>query len=143
MSSSTLSTSTPYTMAIVKQKLAKMKDETVDTVECKIYPQIYKSGPFTLSFVPVPHSIAEANGLLIETTNERIFHTGDFKFDENPGVGYAFDEAAYKEIGAKDVTALVCDSTNIFEQNENQSEETLYEPIKGLIEACTIIGESN
>jgi ribonuclease J len=37
--------------------------------------------------VPLAHSIPEAHALLIDTPYGKVFHTGDWKLDDQPQVG--------------------------------------------------------
>jgi ribonuclease J len=71
-------------------------------------------GPFGLRFVPLAHSIAEANALLIDTPHGKVFHTGDWKLDDAPQIGRPTSDDAMKAIGNEGILALVCDSTNVF-----------------------------
>lgn len=97
------------------------------------YPDVVKAGPFSVSFLPVSHSIPESSALVIETPAGRILHTGDFKLDEQPGVGEPFDPDLWAEVGAKGIKALVCDSTNVFSPAPGRSEAELAGPIHELI----------
>src|SRR5438270_9110410 len=83
-------------------------------------------GPFRVSFVALSHSIPEGNGLLIETPFGNIFHTGDWKIDETPVIGEAPSTQALTEIGDRGVLALVCDSTNVFQNVPSGSEESVH-----------------
>jgi ribonuclease J len=51
-----------------------------------------------------------------------VFHTGDWKIDPNPMLGADFDEAKIKAVGDEGILAVVCDSTNVFEEGESGSE---------------------
>jgi ribonuclease J len=84
-------------------------------------------GPFRVSFVALSHSIPEGNGLLIETPFGNVFHTGDWKIDETPVIGTAPDTDILTEIGDRGVLALVCDSTNVFQEQPSGSEESVHE----------------
>jgi ribonuclease J len=84
-------------------------------------------GPFTISFVALSHSIPEGNGLLIETPFGSIFHTGDWKIDETPVIGEAPSTETLTRIGDSGVLALVCDSTNVFQDRPSGSEESVHE----------------
>jgi ribonuclease J len=84
-------------------------------------------GPFRVSFVALSHSIPEGNGLLIETPFGNVFHTGDWKIDETPVIAAAPDTDVLKEIGDRGVLALVCDSTNVFQEKPSGSEESVHE----------------
>ncbi|TYB83519.1 ribonuclease J [Maritimibacter fusiformis] len=97
------------------------------------YPATTEAGPFTVSFVPLSHSIPESAGLVIDTPAGRIVHTGDFKIDPTPGVGEPFDFDLWGEATKGRVRALVCDSTNVFSPHPGRSEAGLAEPISDLI----------
>lgn len=82
-------------------------------------------GPFKVSFVPMAHSIPEGNGLLIETPYGRVFHTGDWKIDATPVLGKPASSETLTAIGDKGITALICDSTNVFQAEPSGSEESV------------------
>src|SRR6185295_3707163 len=82
---------------------------------------------FKVSFVALSHSIPEGNGLLIETPFGNIFHTGDWKIDETPVLGEAPSPETLTAIGDAGVLALVCDSTNVFQERPSGSEESVHE----------------
>ena len=118
---------TPFTAGLIAGKLeeegltGRVQLNTVErggTVEL---------GPFRISFVALSHSIPEGNGLLIETPFGNIFHTGDWKIDETPVLGTAPDTDVLTEIGDRGVLALVCDSTNVFQDKPSGSEESVHE----------------
>jgi ribonuclease J len=84
-------------------------------------------GPFKVSFVALSHSIPEGNGLLIQTPFGNVFHTGDWKIDETPVIGEAPSTDVLRKIGEDGVLALVCDSTNVFQNQPSGSEESVHE----------------
>ena len=51
------------------------------------WPDQVTLGPFKVGFLPISHSIPESSGLVIDTPDGRIVHTGDFKLDKIPLVG--------------------------------------------------------
>jgi ribonuclease J len=53
-------------------------------------------GPFGIRYVPLAHSIAEGNALLIDTPYGKIFHTGDWKLDKEPLIGQPAPRAAHR-----------------------------------------------
>lgn len=113
---------TPFTARLVADKLreAGLSKE----VELKVIDHLdpFQLGPFGLRYVPLAHSIAEGNALLIETPYGRIFHTGDWKLDDEPLVGTPATAAELTALGDQGVLALVCDSTNVFNPNPSGSE---------------------
>ena len=93
-------------------------------------------GPFDCSFIPVTHSIPEAQALVLRTPYGLVLHTGDWKLDPKPLIGAPTDEAAFARLGAEGVLAMVCDSTNALVEGHSGSEAevraSLTELIKGL-----------
>ncbi len=100
------------------------------------WPKTVKAGPFKVGFVPISHSIPESSGLVIDTPTGRVVHTGDFKLDEQPLVGEAWDPDLWADISKPGVKALVCDSTNVFSREPGRSESTLGDNIKELIQSA-------
>ncbi|WP_294614715.1 ribonuclease J [uncultured Roseovarius sp.] len=97
------------------------------------WPEMVQAGPFSVGYVPISHSIPESSGLVIDSAGGRIVHTGDFKIDETPVVGEAFDRELWASIAEPGVKAMICDSTNVFSSNEGRSEASVAEPITGLV----------
>jgi len=110
-------------------------DRVIHTVSA--FPEKVDCGPFQVGFAPISHSIPESSGLIIDSPDGRIVHTGDFKLDKTPGVGEAWDAAAWSEIAKSGVRALVCDSTNVFSPHPGRSEQTLGPEIEKLIKDAT------
>lgn len=75
--------------------------------------QEYKVGKFTVEFVDVNHSIADAFAIKIKTPAGVIFHTGDFKIDFRPIDGKMIDLTRIAEIGEEGVDLFMCESTNV------------------------------
>lgn len=109
--------------------------ETVRTVSP--WPETVEAGPFTVGFVPISHSIPESSGLVIDTPQGRLVHSGDFKIDETPVVGEAFDRGLWEGIGKAGVKALICDSTNMFSEHEGRSESSVGPEIEALVKEAT------
>lgn len=122
---------TPFTARLVAAKLEEAG--ILDAVELIVIDHLdpFQIGPFGIRYVPLAHSIAEGNALLIDTPFGRIFHTGDWKLDEEPQVGTPATQAELTEIGLGGVLALVCDSTNVFNPEASGSEGEVY---RGLLE---------
>ncbi len=122
-----------FTGIHAREKMERFGQDPKQVVTVGKYPERVSAGEFQVSFVPISHSIPEASALLIEVDGRRILHTGDFKLDRTPLVGEAFDDKLYAEIGKMGVDTLVCDSTNVFSTHDGRSEESLQDPIHGLI----------
>ena len=113
---------TPFTAGLVRDKL----EEAGISREVKLHVidhlDRFELGPFGIRYVPLAHSIAEGNALLIDTPYGDIFHTGDWKLDDEPLIGTPSTEAELREIGDDGVLAMVCDSTNVFNPEASGSE---------------------
>lgn len=113
---------TPFTADLIRRKLEEqgLVDEvTLNVVENDGSLQL---GPFGFRYLPLAHSIAEGNALLIETPYGRVFHTGDWKLDDEPLIGVPSTPEALSKLGDEGVLALVCDSTNVFNPESSGSE---------------------
>src|SRR5690349_1077298 len=117
---------TPFTAGLIAGKLEE--EGLTGAVKLNIVERggTVELGPFRVSFVALSHSIPEGNGLLIETPFGNIFHTGDWKIDETPVIGEAPSTDVLTEIGDRGVLALVCDSTNVFQDQPSGSEESVH-----------------
>lgn len=123
---------TPFTADLVLRKLEEAG--LANEVELNVIDREHGSirlGPFEVTYIPLSHSIAEGNALLIETPFGRVFHTGDWKLDEEPLIGVPATEEELMQMGDEGVLALVCDSTNVFNPESSGSEGEVY---RGLLE---------
>jgi ribonuclease J len=127
----------PFTANIARRKLAEhgLPDSVVTVVD--VYPQVIDCGPFKVSYLPISHSIPESAGLLIDTPDGRVLHSGDFKIDETPVVGDPWNGALWEEVSKDGVKALVCDSTNIFSEAPGRSEATIGDAIADMMKEAT------
>jgi ribonuclease J len=113
---------TPFTAGLIAGKLeeegltGKVK---LNTVEME---GDFRLGPFGFRYLPLAHSIPEGNALLIDTPYGKVFHTGDWKLDDSPQLGDPSTEAELRAVGDAGVLALVCDSTNVFQEASSGSE---------------------
>ncbi len=113
---------TPFTAGLIRGKLEE--EGIAGQVELNVIERegSFELGPFGFRYVPLAHSIPEGNALLIDTPFGSIFHTGDWKLDDAPQVGVPATAQELREIGDEGVLALVCDSTNVFNENASGSE---------------------
>ncbi len=90
-------------------------------------------GPFRFMFVPVAHSIPQGAGVVFDTPDGLVVHSGDFKLDPTPIDGLPTDLSAFAELGRRGVRLLMADSTNAevpgFVPSEASLRRTLYEII--------------
>lgn len=122
---------TRFTAGLIRGKLDE--EGIANRVSLKIVEtgKPFKVGPFGLTFVELSHSIPEPNALIIDTPAGRVFHTGDWKLDATPVIGKPTSPEALAAIGDEGIDVLVCDSTNVFNQEASGSEASVR---KGLAE---------
>lgn len=123
----------PFTAYHAKRKMEEAGQNPNEVHEVAPYPEVIEAGPFKVAFLPLSHSIPESAGLIIDTPAGRIIHTGDFKLDETPVLGDAFDENLWRELAAGGIKALVCDSTNVFSTAPGRSEASVGPELNKLV----------
>lgn len=128
---------TPFTAGLIRGKLDE--EGLGNRVKLNIIQNkgSFQLGPFGFTYLPLAHSIPEGNALLIETPYGRIFHTGDWKLDEQPLLGVPSTAAELEAVGDKGVLALVCDSTNVFNEKASGSEADVREGLHRVIAEAT------
>ena len=127
---------TRMTMGLVKLKLEEHR--LLD--KCKLFTcepgEVVKAGRFSVEFIHVNHSIADAVAFAIKTPVGTVVHTGDFKIDSTPIQGGMIDLARLGELGKKGVLALLCDSTNVERPGYTKSERCVGASFDALFRGC-------
>lgn len=93
-------------------------------------------GPFEVEFVPVAHSIPEANALAIRTPVGLVVHTGDWKIDKKSSTAGVTEEARFRALGDEGVIAVIGDSTNATREGFSPSEVDVAKNIAELIRSA-------
>ena len=123
----------PFTAHLARLKMEEHGHSPQVVKTAQPWPETLKAGPFEVGFLPISHSIPESAGLVIDTPKGRLLHTGDFKIDATPVVGEPFDQALWQDVARDGVTALVCDSTNVFSLHAGRSEASVGPEIERLV----------
>lgn len=128
---------TPFTADLLRYKLedAGLLDD-VPIHEVPLKGEI-SLGPFDLTYITLTHSILEPNGLAVKTPLGTVFHTGDWKIDPDPLIGETTDEQAMRAMGDSDVLAMICDSTNVFNEHDSGSEAAVRDSLCEIVAAQT------
>lgn len=115
---------TRLTLGILEGRL---KENNVDSSNLRpvSHGDIINAGCFSVGFIRVNHSIADACGLSIRTPLGMIVHTGDFKFDYTPVDGKMTDFRAFSSLGNRGVLVMMADSTNAEREGHTPSEKTV------------------
>ena len=121
-----------FTAGLIAHKLAEEGLEKAVTLKTVDIDDNFQLGPFGIRLIPLAHSILEMSAVVIDTPYGRVFHTGDWKLDEEPILGAPATAAALTAVGDEGIDVLVCDSTNAFNPEASGSEGGLR---KGLEQA--------
>ncbi len=124
---------TPFTMWLVKDRLSEFG--LLDKVDLREIPLKgrFDLGPFDLEYLTLTHSIPEPNALIIRTPLGVVYHTGDWKIDNDPQIGDPIDTEALSRLKEEGVLAMICDSTNVFSPGYAGSEAGVREELTKLI----------
>ncbi len=125
---------TPFTAGLIAGKLEE--EGLAGKVKLHVIPRdgSIDLDPFKITFKALAHSIPEGNGLVIETPHGKIFHTGDWKIDDTPVLGFPSSDKVMNDIGDSGILALVCDSTNVFQETPSGSEAGVHAGLRQAVE---------
>jgi len=111
--------------------MSKLKDNPVSgKLKINIVDHLkeYKIGDFQVTWCPVVHSIPDSNLLLIKHSSCNLVHTGDFKVDESiTSITYL------KKLAKEGIKYLICDSTNVLEEDIKAKEEGIIKDLSNII----------
>ena len=128
---------TPFTLALLERKL----DERGIDAGGRLMPIRPRDrvtvGPFEMEFIRVTHSIPDCVALALHTPVGTIVHTGDFKIDQTPLDGEAFDLHRLAALGSEGVLALFADSTNIDRKGYTGSELDVVDAFEEIFTSVT------
>lgn len=126
---------TPFTAEMVRRKFQEKGIDYKDALHEIPLEGHAQIGDFDVQLVSLTHSIPEPNGAIIRTKAGTVFHTGDWKIDPDPLIGEPIDANRLKALGDEGVLAMVCDSTNVFQEGSSGSEGEVRENLKSVIKS--------
>ena len=126
---------TAMTNGLIRLKLEEHK--LADTVKLVTHKpgDVVKAGCFSVEFIHVNHSIADAVAFSIKTPVGTVIFTGDFKIDPT-AVDGMIDLARLGQLGSEGVLALMADSTNVERQGYTPSENVVTEGLDRQFKNC-------
>jgi ribonuclease J len=127
---------TTFTANFLKAKLSERFEKLPNEIIEIKQGGDFSVDPFDIEFVPLCHSAPEMQAMVLKTEQGNIFHTGDWKFDEDPLIGEANDEGLLRSYGDKGVLAVIGDSTNVFNEDYSGSESKLKDSLLELVSSC-------
>ncbi|WP_282949676.1 MULTISPECIES: ribonuclease J [unclassified Sphingopyxis] len=125
-----------FTAGLIAHKLAEEGLEKEVEIRVVDIDESFRIGPFGIRLVPLAHSILEMSAAVIDTPYGRVFHTGDWKLDDDPILGTPASAAALTAIGGEGVDVLVCDSTNAFNAQASGSEGSVRDGLMAAVGAA-------
>ena len=127
---------TRMSAGLIKLKLEehRLLDKT-KLITCEA-GDVIKAGKFSVEFIHVNHSIADAVAFAIKCPVGTCVHTGDFKIDSTPIQGGMMDLARLGELGKEGVLALLADSTNVERPGYTRSERSVGASFDALFRGC-------
>ncbi len=126
---------TAMTCGLIKLKLEEHKLTDVVKLHTHKPGDIVKAGCFSVEFIHVNHSIADAVAFAIHTPVGPVVATGDFKIDPTAKDGM-IDLARLGELGNGGVLAMLSDSTNVERQGYTPSEALVAESLDRQFKNC-------
>ncbi|MBE6591658.1 MAG: ribonuclease J [Ruminococcaceae bacterium] len=127
---------TSLSLGILETKLIEHRmEKTVDLVSCKA-GDVVKLGAFSVEFIRVNHSIADAVAFAIKSPAGIYVHSGDFKIDMTPIQGEMIDLTRFGELGKEGVTAFLCESTNAERPGFTPTERKVGASLEQIFKGC-------
>ncbi|MBO5837404.1 MAG: ribonuclease J [Oscillospiraceae bacterium] len=126
---------TAMTCGLVKLKLEEHR--IADKIKLITHKpgDVVRAGCFSVEFIHVNHSIADAVAFAIHTPVGTVVMTGDFKIDTTAKDGM-IDLTRFGQLGNEGVLALLCDSTNVERQGYTPSENIVAESLDRQFKNC-------
>ena len=126
---------TAMTNGLIKLKLEEHR--LADKVKLLTHKpgDVVKAGCFTVEFIHVNHSIADAVAFCVTTPVGKLIFTGDFKIDPTATDGM-MDLARLGQLGSEGVLALMADSTNVERSGYTPSETIVAENLDRQFRNC-------
>lgn len=119
------------TLALAKSKFENEFSRFVPKMkEVKGRTKVKVGKYFTVEFISITHSIADAFALFITTPAGKVFHSGDFKIDLTPVDGDGVDFYRLSQIGEQGVDLMLSDSTNSEVEGFTPSEKSVGEAFR-------------
>jgi len=127
---------TRMSAGLIKLKLEEHKlVNKVKLITCEAGETV-RAGKFTVEFIHINHSIADAVAFAIRCPLGVCIHTGDFKIDPTPIQGGMADLTRLGELGREGVLALLADSTNVERPGSTKSERSVGASFEALFRTC-------
>lgn len=127
---------TAFTLGVVKHKIEEHGIADISFTE--IFPgKQLKLGVFDIGFLRVSHSTVDGVGVIVDTPEGIVVHTGDFKIGHGGSGSMMTDINGFAQCGANGVLALLSDSTNVETPGYTISDQLVAESLERICENCS------
>ncbi len=124
---------TKMTLGLIGTKLKEHRQtDRVELIEIQSGDQI-DLDPFQVMPVRVSHSVPGSVGFAIRTPAGTVFHTGDYKFDQEPVDGLGTDEELLRKLGDDGVLTIFSDCVRVENRGWTRSESVVSDNLEKLI----------
>lgn len=124
---------TPLAAGLLRVKFQE-RGLAIDAIQVVEPGEALESGPFTLRYLPLTHSIPESCALLIVAGDYRVLHTGDWKLDPEPLIGPPIKNSQFRAVAPVDL--VVGDSTNAPMPGHSRSEGEVARALEHRLAQC-------
>ena len=134
---------TPLTLGIITKRQEDFKGEKSLKLKSITTATKLALGKFRISFFGVSHNIPGSVGVIIDTPNGKVVHTGDFKLDPKSSGDAPTEIAKIKALAKENVIALMADSTNAPQTGHQLTEGDIQNNIDEILKKApgrTIVG---
>ncbi|WIA08050.1 hypothetical protein OEZ85_007517 [Tetradesmus obliquus] len=118
-----------FVMQLVARRLQEYNLYNPDRFKVIEMLKEYEMGPFQVTPLRVTHSIPDCCGLILRSEHGSIVHTGDWKIDEDPVDGEAFDRTTFDLLSKEPISLMMSDSTNVLSPGRTPGEKIVQESL--------------
>ena len=122
-----------YARMLIEHRLTEHEDVVDPDLRTIVPRRAFSVGNIRIEPLRVTHSIPDANAFCIDTPGARIFHTGDFKLEDDPPDDQPSDVERFAELGEDGVDVLLSDSTNVDVEVRTTSERSVGSALRELV----------
>ena len=114
---------TRFTLGLIELKLEEHRLKGTTKLFQIESDSILELGEMKVSFFKTSHSIPDCLGIVFQTPEGNVVHTGDFKFDLTPANNEASEIHKMAKVGSEGVLVLISESTNAERKGLSPSEQ--------------------
>jgi len=122
-----------FALEMIKDRLSQFDMENQVPLIRAVENRDVTVGDFSVKFVPVSHSTPESSALIINSPVGTIVHSGDWRLDDDPVLDGKANIELLQEVGKNGIDAFVCDSTNVFREEQAITEKVVRENLIELV----------